>query len=425
MNVLRAGHAVALCVIALLTLGIVLVISASQTIDAERAVTLEGILTSRTSLYALLACGMLLIGSRLDLSRLPVVRGVWGNRRGFLRAVFSVRFLPVWLFVVSIVLLALVYTSQFGREVNGAHRWIRVGPSHWNLTFQPSEFAKWAMILVVSWYVCVIGADRMKGLFRGLLPALFGLMLICGLVAVEDLGTGVLIGVVGVVLLFAAGARIWHLVLMLLPAVGGVYWLIVSSDYRMDRIRAFRNPYADPEGAGYHIIQSMSAIADGRLTGRGLGHGVHKFGYLPEDTTDFLFAIVCEELGIVGVAVVVFLYLVLIFAGLSIVGRLGNQLARLAALGVVLTVGVQVVMNLAVVTGLAPTKGIALPLLSSGGTGWLLTAFSLGLLIAMDRSSYVAAETGFESSLEIEDDPDSLSLRSGAGWSGVGAISQG
>ncbi|MFW6033482.1 MAG: FtsW/RodA/SpoVE family cell cycle protein, partial [Phycisphaeraceae bacterium] len=152
------------------------------------------------------------------------------------------------------------------------------------------------------------------------------------------------------------------------------------------RLTAFRDPWADPAGAGYHAIQSMVTIAQGGLTGRGVGNGIQKFGYVPEDTTDFIFSIVCEELGLAGAGLVVGLYLVILWVGLGIVRDCRDTFARLVGLGVLLTVGLQVTVNVAVVTVVVPTKGIALPLVSSGGTGWVLTAFALGLLASLDNA---------------------------------------
>jgi cell division protein FtsW len=154
----------------------------------------------------------------------------------------------------------------------------------------------------------------------------------------------------------------------------------------MNRIMAFQNPYADPEGIGYHAIQSLTAIANGEGFGRGLGFGIQKLGYLPEDRTDFVFAVLCEELGIPGAAMVVTLFGVLVWAGFLVMRRERNPMLRLMALGIISTVGVQACINLFVVTAMAPTKGIALPLISHGGTGWILTAFSLGLVVAIDRT---------------------------------------
>jgi cell division protein FtsW len=182
--------------------------------------------------------------------------------------------------------------------------------------------------------------------------------------------------------------------------VGGaaVAAAILHSPYRVQRLLAWRDPFEDPQGIGYHIIQSLSAIAGGGVAGRGLGQGVQKFGYLPEATTDFVFAIVCEELGLAGAALVIALLVALLWSGLAIIAPSDPRLRpptfrRLLGLGILLTIGFQALMNVTVVTGLAPTKGIALPLVSHGGTGWVLTAFSLGILISIERAAigHVAA----------------------------------
>jgi cell division protein FtsW len=230
-----------------------------------------------------------------------------------------------------------------------------------------------------------MGGTRLKRFRTGFVPGLGLLLAVVGLIISEDLGTAVLIVGAGMLLLVAAGVRIWHVAILAPIPVALMVLAIVVSPYRIQRIRAFLDPYADPQGQGYHMIQSMVAVSAGEFTGRGLGHGVHKFGYLPEDTNDFLFAIICEELGLFGAVFVLFLYGILIHAIFSILKRLGNPTARLIALGIMMTISFQALINLLVVTGLAPTKGIALPLLSAGGTGWVLTAFSLGLVIGMDR----------------------------------------
>jgi cell division protein FtsW len=163
----------------------------------------------------------------------------------------------------------------------------------------------------------------------------------------------------------------------------------------MARITAFMDPYADARGTGFHMIQSQVAIASGERWGRGLGNGLQKYGYLPEDTTDFIFAIICEELGLMGAIVVVVLFCTLVLSGLAIVIKQRTLQAKILALGITATVGIQAVINLFVVVGWGPTKGIALPLLSSGGTGWILTAGALGVLVALDRhaSRHVAVDS--------------------------------
>jgi cell division protein FtsW len=363
---LRAGHGLILIVITLLAFGVVMVTSAGLTVDADRAVDLQDVLLGKTTMLAGLAVLFMLIGSFVPVDRLFGAKG--------LRS-------PVpWIILATLALLVIVHIPGIGREVNGARRWIQFG----SIGFQPSEIAKWGMVIVLAWYG-TWNASRIGNLFTGFLPPMVLVLVVCALIASEDLGTAVLIGAVSVGMLIAAGSRLWHAALLMPIGALGFVAAIIVSPYRMDRIRAFLDPYADPQGIGYHILQSMGAIHGGGLAGRGLGNSIQKFGYLPEDTTDFIFAIVCEELGVMGAAVVIALYAFLLLCGLSIVRRTTNAAQQLLGVGVLLAVGLQAFINIAVVTGSAPTKGIALPLLSSGGTGWVLTAFCIGLLVSMDR----------------------------------------
>ncbi len=377
---LRPGQTIIICVIALLTLGIVMVTSAGLTIDPEQAVSFEGMLTGRSMIYAVAAVGLMFVASCIPVEWLrgPSSRGISPANRVLATP-------ATWLLLLSIVCLCLVYVGGVGKEVNGARRWVYLGPASWKLSFQPSELAKWAMVFVIASYVVQLGVERMQRFWTGLVPALVITMLVCALIVLEDLGTAVLIGAVALFLLFAGGAKWWHIGILFPLPVAGIVLAVLTSEYRMNRIESFINPYADPQNNGYHMIQSMVAVAEGHITGRGLGHGVYKFGYLPEDTTDFLFAVICEELGIFGAALVVFLYVTLLLAAANVIRRQTDALCRFVALGIAATIGMQAVINLMVVTGLAPTKGIALPLLSSGGTGWMLTAACLGLLVGMDR----------------------------------------
>lgn len=365
---IRAGDVVLLCVLTLLSIGVIMVHSAGLTIDADQAVTLRSILLSRSTAYMALG-----VAAMAGVGLLPI-------RRLVAPAGFS-RWTPA-LIPLMFLALALVYVPGIGKEANGSYRWVRL--PFGDVTMQPSEIAKWSMIVVLAWY-CRRFAQRMHEFRHGLLPALVILAGASALVAREDLGTGVLIGAAGCVVLLAGGARFWHVASLAPAALAAIGALVVASPYRIQRLLAFRDPFADPEGAGYHMIQSLAAVANGEVFGRGLGFGLQKFGYLPEDRTDFLFAVITEELGIAGALVVCSLYAALIWSGYAIVKREREEMLKLAGLGIIATIGLQAIMNLMVVTGLAPTKGIALPLLSSGGTGWILTAASLGLLIAMDR----------------------------------------
>ena len=365
---LRAGHGLILIVVSLLAFGVVMVNSAALTIDSAHSIELRDVLLGRTTIFAVIAAMMMVIASRIPVDRLYTARGLAS---------------PVpWIALGSILILLVVHIPGIGQEVNGARRWINLGFT----TFQPSELVKWGIIIVLAWHGAR-WASSMHKIAVGFLPPLILIATVCGLIGMEDLGTAVLIGIVSIAVLIAAGCRVWH-ALLIAPA-GAVAFVaaVIHSPYRLDRLRAFLDPYQDPQGIGYHVLQSMAAVSGGGLAGRGLGNGVHKFGYLPEDTTDFIFAIICEELGFVGAATVVFLYAALLVCGLSIIRRVDHPFHRLLGLGILLTIGFQAVINLAVVTGAAPTKGIALPLLSSGGTGWVVTAFSVGLLVSMDRAA--------------------------------------
>ena len=365
---LRTGQALFLILISLLGFGVIGILSAGVSVADSHPFDFASLLGSRTVILALIAALVAWATSRVPTRRLA--DGSTG------------RWLAPTLLGTALLLLLLVHVPGIGREVNGARRWIDIGP----IGFQPSEVAKWGLVVVLAWYVAR-RADRLELFRSGFLPGLGLVLLLVLPVVTEDLGTAVLMFCVGIMLLVAAGSRLLHAACLIPLACGGFIAAIIVSPYRIDRLRAFLDPYADPQGIGYHILQSMSAISGGGLTGRGLGHSVQKHGYLPEDTTDFIFAVLSEELGIIGVMLIIGLYVLLLLMGLNIVKRAGTIFEKTLALGITLTIGLQALMNIMVVIGLAPTKGIALPLLSSGGTGWLLTAAGIGLLWAIDRAA--------------------------------------
>jgi len=389
---LRPGQVIALCALALLTLGVVMVNSAGMRVHivdpqagtADPGVTAQSILFSRSTIYAGLALTALFLGSIMPVRYAAArLRGPSGSTSHPLAG------LP--LFGLGVVLLlmvcALVYVPGLSRVANNSPRWISIpglGGAE-GLSAQPSEIAKWGLIFFVAAY-CVARRDLLPKFWLGLVPALIGIGAVAAFVAKADLGTGTLIALVACIMLLAAGARVWQFALFVPVGILGFVAAVKANPYRIARITSFLDPYADAEKTGYHMIQSLRAIAEGEGAGRGLGWSVQKFNYLPEDKTDFIFAIICEELGIGGAAIVVGLFLALLWSCHAIVRRERDPMLRLLGLGVLTTVGLQAVINLAVVTGLAPTKGIALPLLSSGGTGWMMTAFSLGLVVAIERS---------------------------------------
>ena len=364
---LRAGHGLILIVITLLTIGVVMVTSAGLMVGTDKGVLLQDVLLGRTTQLAFAAFVFMLIGVCVPVEKI------------FCRPL-GVRSPIPWLLLAIIGLLLVVHVPGIGREMNGARRWIHLG----FIGFQPSEVAKWGMVIALAWYASRRAAV-MSDFISGFALPIVCVLAICALIASEDLGTAVLIGMVSVCMLIAAGSKWWHAAMWAPIGALGIVVAVLTSEYRLNRVKAFVDPYQDPQGIGYHMLQSMGAISGGGLAGRGLGNSIQKFGYLPEDTTDFIFAIICEEMGVVGAAIVICLYACLLICGFSIVKRVDHPFKRLLGMGVLLTVGLQALINIAVVTGSIPTKGIALPLLSSGGTGWVLTAFCIGLLVSMDR----------------------------------------
>ncbi len=385
------GQTLFLCTLALLVIGVLMVNSASMSVRPVPegvagldAVTEGGqlntrtILASRSAVYLAAALLAMALASRLPVASiadrvLPPAHAPVG---------YAYAGLAAGVLLILAVLVA-VYIPGLSRSVNGSARWIALPVVG---SMQPSEIAKWAIIALLAWYAAAMG-PRLRRFLPGLLPAVAAVGIVCAVIVLEDLGTGVLIASATAVLLIAAGARVRHFLAFVPLAAVGLVAAIIHSPYRIRRIMTFFDPFADPKGDGYHMIQSMSTVAGGGLAGRGLGHGIQKFGYLPEDTTDFLFAIICEETGIVGASLVIAIYLVL---GWTIVGIIRDQprpALRAVAVGVMAMILIQAMINLVVVTGLGPTKGIALPLLSAGGTGWVLTAASIGLVIAIDRAS--------------------------------------
>ena len=388
----RSSHGLVLSVLGLLIVAPSMGNSASLKLRPDHSTTMEAIFLGKQTWFAVGAFLALVAGAFIPVDRLGVTGKRWWSTPA------------VWMAAAMLVTLAMVHVPGIGREVNGARRWISLGP----IGLQPSEIAKWGVPIILAWYA-VSQRARIHTFKWGFVVPLGAVSLLCGIIALEDLGTAVLIELVSVAMLVAAGAR-WGYVAAMAPlGLLAFVGLVVTSPYRMNRIAAFMDPYKDPQGIGYHIIQSMEAISGGGLAGRGLGNSELKFGYLPEATTDFIYSIIAEELGMTGSVLVIALYLLLIACGVAIVtasvrraastgtGDTGaaaggetpllSNYSQLLGFAIILTVGLQALINVCVVTGLAPTKGIALPLMSHGGTGWVLTCLSLGMLVSMERAS--------------------------------------
>jgi len=286
----------------------------------------------------------------------------------------------VWAIGIAGVLCVAVLVPGIGTSVNGARRWLRFG----SVQLQPSELAKWATVIFLAWWLNRPSVD-VRRFFRGFLPTLAPVAAICLLVVIQDFGTAVLIALCAVTMLLAGRVKLWHVLVILLPAVLVGSWFVTHKAYRMRRIMAFRDPYASPQGEGYHMIQSLLSFSSGGLGGRGLGNGIQKLGYLPEDTTDFIFAVICEELGLFGAMLTVVLYLGILYVAWQIVRQKRDDFGRLLAFGIGSMLGLQAAINIAVATVSVPTKGLSLPLISAGGTGLVITCGALGLLYSVTR----------------------------------------
>jgi len=297
---------------------------------------------------------------------------------------------PAWiLLVLSLVGCALVFVPGVGEEINNAKRWIRLGPASYGLRIQPSEIVKIAMpIFLACWIATRV---NIRQFWRGLAPAVLVLGVCVAAVGIEDFGTAVLLAAVGGAMLMVGGARWWHLVMLVLPTVPGFAYLLFSRAHRIDRLLIFLDIWQDPEGKGYQAIQSLCTIASGGWWGRGLGAGFVK-GYLPAARTDFIFAVICEEMGLIGAIAVIVLLIALLWNGRNAFARCPDAMGKLLAFGITLTIGIQAAMNIAVVTVSVPTKGIALPLVSAGGSGAILMGALVGILANIPRSSSSISE---------------------------------
>ena len=273
--------------------------------------------------------------------------------------------------------LALVLVPGLGHSAGGASRWLRLA----GFSFQPSELAKLALVIYLA-YSLAAKRDKIKLFAYGLVPHLFILGVLVFLVALEpDFGSAVILTLIAFIMFFVAGVRVSYLVALALMAAPVAYLFVVRSPYRLQRIMAYLSPWDDPLGSGYHIIHSMMAFATGGLTGLGPGAGRQKLFYLPEPHTDFIFAVVGEELGFIGVALVTVLFLLLIWRGLAVALNSFELEGTYLALGLTLIIGLQAFMNMAVVTGLLPTKGLALPFFSYGGSAMLVNFACMGILM--------------------------------------------
>lgn len=284
--------------------------------------------------------------------------------------------------IVSFILLVIVLIPGIGVVRGGARSWLGIS----SLGIQPSEFAKLALIIYLAKLLSDKSRAQLAYFFKGLLPPLLLIGAAFGLIMLQpDLGTGAVLVGASLFVIFTAGARISHLVGLAMIGVVGLVGLIAAAPYRLQRITAFLDPWQDPLGAGYQSIQSLYAIGPGGLAGLGLGMSRQKYSYLPEPQTDFIFSILAEELGFIGGATVLMLFLILIWKGMRTAITAPDTFGSLLATGIIGIIAVQVIINIGVVIGLLPVTGITLPLISAGGSSLTLLLTAIGILLNISR----------------------------------------
>ncbi|RCX22827.1 cell division protein FtsW [Fontibacillus phaseoli] len=285
------------------------------------------------------------------------------------------------LLLICFGLLVIVLIPGIGVVRGGARSWLGIS----SFGIQPSEFMKLGMILFLSYWLSKEDY-RITHFTRGLLPPLGVIGAAFGFIMLQpDLGTGTVMLGAALLIVFTAGAKIKHLAGLAAVGALGFVGLILAAPYRLQRITAFLDPWSDPLGAGYQIIQSLYAIGPGGLAGLGLGMSRQKYSYVPEPQTDFIFSILAEELGFIGGLLVLMLFLILVWRGMRVAMTVDDMFGSLLAVGIVGMVGVQVVINIGVVIGLMPVTGITLPLISYGGSSLTLMLTALGILLNLSR----------------------------------------
>jgi len=370
----RLDEPIAMIVIILMAVGLVFVFSASANLgQGLKLQEFYDFAALRQILFFPLAVVVMYIASLVDYRRFSLSKG-------------PLKSLSPYLLLLSLLLLAVVLIPGVGTEVNYARRWLRIPAGALTLSFQPSELAKWAIVFFLAAF-CDKFADSMNLFWKRFVPAGLLTGVVVGLIVTQDFGTAALIAFLAFLMLAIGGVK-WRHLLTPAPAVLiAFYFAIAGSVSRTQRVLAFLNPAKWADSVGYQAGQSLIAIATGRIWGKGLGRGICKYGHLPEDTTDFIFAIIAEELGFVGAAAIIGLFVLFVLLGILVVVRCKNRLGQLLATAIVLTIGAQAALNIGVVTVLLPTKGIPLPFVSAGGTSLLLSAAAAGVLLNIAKQT--------------------------------------
>lgn len=277
----------------------------------------------------------------------------------------------------GVLMMLLVMFTPLGDDAGGSVRWLKIGP----LRFLPSDVMKLSMLVLLSQQLVKPGPSFQNNAWAYLLVA----GACCGLVAVNDLGTAIVMGITAMLLFFIGGIKLRYLFGLVAAGLGGVAFMIALKPYRLKRLTSFLDPWADYYGDGYQVVQSLLAIGSGGLMGVGLGQGGAKWFYLPERHTDFIFAIVVEEGGMLFGMVLLLLFVLFTWRGLTIAMRVKDYFGRLMATGLTLMITVQAMVNIAITLGMMPVTGITLPFISYGGTSLVISLASVGVLLNISK----------------------------------------
>ena len=284
--------------------------------------------------------------------------------------------------IAAIGCLAAIQISGFGYGAGGSIRWLRIG----GISFQPSEFARFALIVYLA-YSMDKKREQLKQFSVGFLPHILMLSVFTVLLFLQpDFGSVVIFTTLTWIMLFVGGVRLRHLVSTLALALPFAYYLMVNAEYRLKRLLSFLDPWQYPTDEGYQIIHSLMAFGTGKLWGTGVGGGYQKLFYLPEPHTDFIFSVIGEELGLVGVSIILCLYGLILWRGMNIARSTEDPFGCYLAMGLTVAITLQVCVNMGVTLGLLPTKGLALPFLSYGGSSLLVNMAAIGILMNIGRT---------------------------------------
>ena len=345
----------------LVFIGLIMVFSASAVMAKERYGSAYEFLLKQL-VWAIAGLAAMFVAMRVDYRRLKH---------------------PAFVFPLVGFTTLLLISVFFLDRTHGTHRWFHLGP----ISFQPSELAKPALIFFLAWFL-ENKTNAMDDWRNTLLPAVAPTVVFLGLIVFQpDLGTALACAGITACILFVAGIRLRYFGYAFAAAIVPLYFLIFHVAYRKDRILAFLNPYSDPQGRGFHMIQSLIAVSTGGVTGLGLMEGKQKLFYLPEPHTDFIFAVTAEELGLLGALTVIVLFAIFLWRGTRVALRTQDNFGRFLAVGITSMIVLQAFINISVVLGLMPTKGIPLPFVSYGGSSLFVTLACVGVLLNITKQS--------------------------------------